>query len=108
VITIHELSSARGGKRFLGYRMGRQAKLADAAAHELARRLVLDVSYYDAGDYGCVGNPVGIRIARGMATIDVVEDCGHLYLTAAGHEGPWVLLSSDMAAFVSELRIVFQ
>lgn len=104
VISFHDLDARAGGRRFLGYRVRGSRVLSVAHASELATRFMQPTSYYDGGDVGCTGDPVGIRIAAGARSVDVVEDCSHLYLTEEGHDGAWVLLSSDMADHIRTLR----
>lgn len=102
-VTINELADRPQGRRFLGYRLTRVRALAQPLAEELVARLALATSYND-GDVGCVGDPVGIGVARGSMAIEFVEDCGHVYLTEQGHAGRWALFSSEMTVFIRGLR----
>ncbi|MBL0220226.1 MAG: hypothetical protein IPQ07_40945 [Myxococcales bacterium] len=102
-VTIHELADRQSGRRFLGYRDQGVRVLTQSLTDELAARLALATSYTD-GDVGCVGDPVGIGVARGSLTLDFVEDCSHVYLTEQGHAGRWALFSSEMAVFIRGLR----
>ena len=84
-VTINELAGqAPNGRRFLGYRVKRVRAVAQPLADDLVARLALATSYVD-GDVGCVGQPVGIAVARGRLAINFVEDCGHVYQTEQGH-----------------------
>lgn len=59
-------------------------------------------SYVD-GDYGCVGDPFGVRLSNGDANLDFVADCGHLFLDEKGdNHGP--LFSPEMIEFLDSLR----
>ncbi len=102
-VTIHQLVDRSGGQRFLGYRDTGVRVLAQPLADDLVARLARETSYLD-GDVGCVGDPIGLRVARGSLAIEFVEDCSHLYLTEKGHSGHWVLFSSEMATVIKELR----
>jgi len=102
-VTINELADGPQGRRFLGYRLTRVRALSQPLADELVARLALATSYSD-GDVGCVGDPVGIGVARGSMAIEFVEDCSHVYLTEQGHAGRWALFSSEMAIFIRGLR----
>lgn len=103
-MSLHHLDVRDGGRRFLGYRERRRYTINATRASELVTRLLRDDGYVDGGDVGCVGDPIGIRIECAGAVVDVVEDCTHLYLTEAHHDGEWVLLSEEAGTFVRELR----
>lgn len=102
-VTLNDLAERPGGQRFLGYRLTRVRALAQPLADDLVARLARATSYTD-GDVGCVGDPVGIGVARGGLSIEFVEDCSHLYLDERGHAGRWMLFSSEMAMFIKGLR----
>jgi hypothetical protein len=88
----------------MGFRERARRTVDDKRSIELAVRLLRDDSYIGDGDVGCVSNaPTGIRIECGDATLDLVEDCTHLYLTDRGHDGPWVLASEQLADFIHSL-----
>lgn len=102
-VTLYDLA-ARSGRGFLGHAIERTYRLEPAEALVLIRHLDQREAYLDDGDYGCVGDPLGIHIVRGRATLDLVVDCGHVYLTDRGHEGPFVLLAPEMMELVARLR----
>ncbi|MEO6772828.1 MAG: hypothetical protein ABI467_07360 [Kofleriaceae bacterium] len=102
-VTINELADRPGGRRFLGYQLSHVRVVAQPLADELVARLARATSYTD-GDVGCVGDPVGVGVARGGLSIEVVDDCSHLYLTEQHHAGRWVVLSSEMATFIERLH----
>lgn len=101
--TLHRLAARNGGTRFLGYRETAKRNLAAAVADELAARLLRDTSCVGDGDYGGLGQPIGLSLTRGGATVQLVEDCGHLFLTPEGHDGDFALFAPDMATFVEKL-----
>jgi len=102
-VTINELADRPGGQRFLGYRLTRVRVLPQPLGDELVARLALATSFID-GDVGCVGNPIGIRVARGSVALEFVEDCSHVYLTKEGHDGRGALFSSEMSTFIKRLH----
>jgi hypothetical protein len=100
---VFEVASARDGRPplFLRHSIERKAAVKPAEAAELANRLASDSSYIDA-DYGCVGEAVGYRLARGTATLDFIVDCGHFSL--GNDDGHAAVLSKDMIEFLGRLR----
>jgi len=81
----------------------RTALVSRPVGNKLVERLVKPDAYVD-GEYGCVGTPLHIEIVRGAASLPLDVDCGHLYLSAHGHDGPWVTLSPDMVQFIDGIR----
>ena len=82
----------------------RAVALAASDAAELVGRLAETGAYLD-GDIGCVSDdPLRIEIRRGGASLALVFDCGHLYLTPRRHDGPFVILSSDVIERIEALR----
>jgi hypothetical protein len=95
-VTVFELDDARSGTRFMEHRVRQQRALPQAAADELIARLALDRSYVD-GDYGGLwAHSAGVRLARGGASFDFMYNAGHVFLTPAGHDGAWAVVSADM------------
>lgn len=101
--TLHRLAVRDGGTRFLGYRETAKRNLTATVAHELAALLLRDTSCMDGGDYGCFGTSIGLSLTRGGATVQLVEDCGHLFLTPEGHLGDFALFEPDVATFIEKL-----
>lgn len=78
-VTVRELP--RGGHRVLGR----------AASVRFIAKLLQPI--YTDGDCGCFVDPsIGIRIQRGAATLDLVVNAAHLFLTPEGHDGRFVVL----------------
>ena len=106
-VIVFELAKARYDtpkrSRFLGYRVVRRTAVAPDRATELAQRLEQDTSYVD-GDYGCFGDPFGVRVARGTAKLEFVVDCGHLVLDGSGTDHADAILSQEMITLLKQLR----
>lgn len=103
-VTIVELTEGNAHGVFLGYGILRTKPLTDMHAKQLVDKLAADNAFIDGGDYGCVGDPIGLRFARGSILRDVVVDCGHMYLTPSRHDGRFALLAPDVNQFIYALR----
>jgi hypothetical protein len=100
-VTLYRLRDAGEGKRiperreFMGQRIVGRADLPPARAAELVGWMMEGASYAD-GRNGCVSTEsTGLRIARGGAALDLMENCGHLFLTAAAWDGEMTVLSEE-------------
>jgi hypothetical protein len=101
---LFELTDGAAAEMFLGYGIKRTQELDSRETSELIKRLAREDAFLDGGDYGCVGDPIGLRIVSGLITRDVVVDCAHVYFTANRHDGPFVLLAADTNEFIYGLR----
>jgi hypothetical protein len=82
----------------------RTVTLAADVSEEIVARLAEAGTNQD-GDIGCVSDdPLHIELQRGDASLSLVFDCGHLYLTPQGHAGPFVILASDFIERIEALR----
>jgi hypothetical protein len=104
VVRLYELTDRGGEDSFLGYGIRRRKRLEDVDARKLVERLSADNSFVDSGDYGCVGDPIGVRIARGDVVRDIVVDCGHVYFTPSRHDGRFELLAPAVNELIYSLR----
>jgi hypothetical protein len=100
-VTLYRLREVDGraarGQQFMGQRIVDRADLPPARADRLVDLLTRSPSFAD-GRNGCVSTEsTGLRIARGGAALDLMENCGHLFLTAATWDGEMTVLSEDMA-----------
>ena len=101
---LREHADAPGDWRVTLSRGKRRVVLPAGLAIQIVAHLGRDSSYLDGDDYNYVDDEVSIRIARGASRLDVIYDCGHLYLTPERHAGPWVLFSSEMVDLVESIR----
>ena len=104
VVRFFDLVESAAEDSFLGYGIQRRKRLEDADARRLVERLAANDSFVDGGEYGCVGDPIGVRIARGDVERDVVVDCGHMYFTTSRHAGRYELLAPEVNQLIYSLR----
>lgn len=85
----------------MGRRVLRKRVLGRAASVQLVARLVQPI--YQDGECGCsTSTSLGIRIARGNVTLDLVYNAGHLFLPPEWHHGRFVGLAD--ADWLAELH----
>lgn len=104
VVQVFELTEGRARSTLLGHGIKRAKRLEPSVAAELVARLARDDAFVDGGDYGCVGDPLGLNISRGAYVREVVVDCGHVYFTASRHDGRFALLAPELNEFIYRLR----
>lgn len=100
-LTIFVLASKPEGalrkqSLFLGQPIAKTTKVPTRSVENIIDKLGARESY-GAGGIGCIyPTGYGIRLTRNNATLDFELNCGHLFFTAQGHEGPLAYLSEEM------------
>jgi hypothetical protein len=101
-VTLHDLSKSPDGTRplFMGMRSLRHRVLSSALAMEVIDWLGAHTTYLvDEGTRACgvVVPERGVEIARGALSLRFRYNCGYVFLTDAGYNGPRAMVSSDAA-----------
>lgn len=101
-VTLYELPAVKPKPPlFMGAYVQRRHVLGRATSVRAIAKLLQPI--YSDGACGCATDvSTGIRIARGAATLDLVYNAGHLFLTPEGHDGRYVILLD--AEWLHELR----
>jgi hypothetical protein len=87
----------------MGRRIVSEVQLPPPRATRLIERLAQPASYVN-GRNGCISmDSVGLRITRAGEHLDLVENCGHLFLTPDGWDGEMAVFSEEMALELQSL-----